>query len=1287
MPWLPRYIAHWCRFKRHHIHKNDTLIRRGGAFANPQRSYARRNEDREAESHWSASNAEWTRLRDLMAQNAYDTLFGRSNDMLAGKGGRRLGDEDESGSSKRNKTESTTSRQPHNTNPYPRKVELNAEGTPRTRETVFPEPSYRSRIMQSNYSSAIISPSDTRRPRDVPPSPEMSKVADDVSAEHGINIIKHNGDKARDSRVSYQHTQSRSSVEDQGQARDQEPQKRPKEKPFRDSDSINVVHFDGQVATESEDKNWRQTVLDRRGYGADQPNRRQSPLASTEQASQTSSAAAQIPSNQADGRRIDLEDSFSEGLQHRPLTRSGISRGVKHGEWPEEDWDVVGYDQKKHSTSLFKTKTLHDVKEQNFSTPPHGDESPVSIAESTLAGLQSRPLTQAEIRRSEQSGAWLEEDWDVNGYDQKKHSTSVFETKTLRDVEKKDPSTLSSNGNLNEFMNAEIRRDMQFGDWPTEAAHEHDHSGSVRGLAAVEIRWGNMSGNWPSNSLHDTPRERSTSDILGQLPKDDIDLLTASDIRASIGAKTKAGEQKQEKNKPRDQLEKDFVKAQKDGELESLIESKIINDQHIRRTEKQLLNKQKQESTTAESTSENASSYGIEGLAKLIQLGGDTLAKAFWSDPVDSSQLKAAKDLEIHLNTIRSAVEAGRAAMNEATSELSADIPSWKPLLTRVNLLRNPLLISVRNKLKPNHSPNGTDRAFNKTRMRGAQFTDKHLESAMATLKEMGKKELPYRSRKQISYTSRVVEKELKLMQKLIFHHQEHLQKSSIDESPDIVYWNIGYALHNLQEAMLELQMFLRHAMYKFDIKEELEDPSSIAYSASTSTDASANQETKPPRSHNIAAGQRLKNEVEAQKSAMQGLSDDGYNHASSSAISISVEEKKPLMDSLFRPFGLQLENLSKDSPKGETLEQEIKREHERINQEDFSVKASAAERKASNFDNESASSTSAQPFDTWKEIPILEEDTGREQERIDQEIVSMKVSEDEGRGHIVHNASTSSTSDQPFNKCQEGPTLEEETKQEQEQVDEQIAYRNMVNPKDTSTTEHPPQCDLPLSSFAQSTAPPPVSQATYTTLAYDPVAEAMYITNSTDTPSSPTPSIPIPVHSALATLDLPFKFLPYLPPRFDIHTVKPNLLVIRELPSSSTSLDVDSAPTSEIKYTRIPSESELRDDDWKRMINPVDGTTRLSPTGFVGVDDFREDIRREMAESRRVKEQEGREEETAQSAETSSSGSDAKQDKKAKRRGGVAGVFKTAIVAGAVCYIVGVGGEVVARDGQGRVF
>jgi hypothetical protein len=85
--------------------------------------------------------------------------------------------------------------------------------------------------------------------------------------------------------------------------------------------------------------------------------------------------------------------------------------------------------------------------------------------------------------------------------------------------------------------------------------------------------------------------------------------------------------------------------------------------------------------------------------------------------------------------------------------------------------------------------------------------------------------------------------------------------------------------------------------------------------------------------------------------------------------------------------------------------------------------------------------------------------------------------------------------------------------------------------------------------------------------------------------------------------------------------------------------------------------------------VNPIDGTARLSPTGYVGPEESAEHLERECEERRQAA---GR-----------FKGKDSERDEKPRkeRRWGGAGVVKTAIWVAGVCYVAGVMGEIASAS------
>ncbi|KAF2201487.1 hypothetical protein GQ43DRAFT_431606 [Delitschia confertaspora ATCC 74209] len=82
---------------------------------------------------------------------------------------------------------------------------------------------------------------------------------------------------------------------------------------------------------------------------------------------------------------------------------------------------------------------------------------------------------------------------------------------------------------------------------------------------------------------------RSTSDVLKQLPENDIDLITAEEIRARMGSKMNSQKHTEKKEKTRKELEQDFATAHTSQyALHPTLASGVLNEQHIRRTEREL---------------------------------------------------------------------------------------------------------------------------------------------------------------------------------------------------------------------------------------------------------------------------------------------------------------------------------------------------------------------------------------------------------------------------------------------------------------------------------------------------------------------------------------------------------------------------------------------------------------------------------------------------------------------------------------------------------------------------
>jgi hypothetical protein len=226
-------------------------------------------------------------------------------------------------------------------------------------------------------------------------------------------------------------------------------------------------------------------------------------------------------------------------------------------------------------------------------------------------------------------------------------------------------------------------------------------------------------------------------------------------------------------------------------------------------------------------------------------------------------------------------------------------------------------------------------------------------------------------------------------------------------------------------------------------------------------------------------------------------------------------------------------------------------------------------------------------------------------------------------------------------------------------------AHSSESQPTTSSSHEQPERADT-MPEISNVSERPPLISTRYKILTYDPSTEEMHIT-TTASKDTAKPVSAMAVHEALALLDHPAKFIPHIPKGFDVVTSKCNLLVLRE---SSTADAVSEILTSE----QITNESDVKDEEWRRMrVNPIDGTTRLSPTGFSGMDpEFQEDYDDHDANEKRKYYETWRAENAEREKRTKAS----KEKCKNKKTYSSAGVVKTAIVAGATCYVAGVIGE-----------
>jgi hypothetical protein len=211
--------------------------------------------------------------------------------------------------------------------------------------------------------------------------------------------------------------------------------------------------------------------------------------------------------------------------------------------------------------------------------------------------------------------------------------------------------------------------------------------------------------------------------------------------------------------------------------------------------------------------------------------------------------------------------------------------------------------------------------------------------------------------------------------------------------------------------------------------------------------------------------------------------------------------------------------------------------------------------------------------------------------------------------------------------------------------------------PAEAESVTEPPN----TSTFSSSTAH---LSTHYTIVIRDPHTDTMSITTSSTGPPRDT-SPAVPLHQALAALDSPARFVPHIAAGQEVVSAKKDILVLRD------ALDSDaSTRTFETISTSKPGNTEEAMYSSRDSINPIDGTARLSPTGYVGPEESPEHIESEFEERRHAA---GR----FNFKEAAEEQKPIEKGKKAKKRGGAGSVVKTAIWVAGICYVAGVVGEI----------
>lgn len=850
-------------------------------------------------------------------------------------------------------------------------------------------------------------------------------------------------------------------------------------------------------------------------------------------------------------------------------------------------------------------------------------------------------------------------------------TTSVFKSTSERETDEawrtvpKNFATPPSDAAYKVSLLPEKAVDIDlFPEYERTESNEHTTSANteVQGPDRQAQREAAMSKEHDSESVS-SPIPRSTSEKLSVLPNDDIDFLSAADIRASMAGKRASIKNDIEKPAKREALEKEFIGMERNyKDIDPMIESKTINDRLIRRTERRLQQLQENsktthtesESPTNPTTSEPyQSESSIDRLKRWLEESSATLSKHFWQDPVPegASELAASK---AYLDKIIARIQKGRSATAHVAEDLKRDIPACKKLLERLEddeeMLDHSTSVLRRRMMEASmqvSTPlNLKEMQTNDWKYKG---TELELSAAHNLLSEIERTRdttnVGELFRRRLRLAASVCHRNAKLTRSLIWSLQGRLGDDKVSSQVHAYYRVIAHRLLTLRDTQLALVQLVDRAMqiYKVTPKPLEEDVGALTHSRAISEEQAWHHSVEghaPNPTSNVTSDTHLANEIQAQKSAVRGLPKGTF------------DESGPLAHSLFRPFSLQLESLGKETDvdaEAEQLKEDARRE--------------LGESKLADEIRKVYEDVYGPITADHRQVPdVLDEVQGEENK---EEAVLQISRDDPVIASTEHVAELSSPPLEPVASLDAAPQEQRPATEVSSEVQgddaSNISTTPSENTKATETSTFSLPSETSSSAVTAESSHSDIEPATpslvdlpthYTILILDAKTDTLTITTST-TPPPRDPSPTIPIHHALSTLDSPAKFIPHITPDFEITTAKRDMLILRNRIAETPPFSMTSTPaateTTEAKPTK------------RHDMNPIDGTTRLSPTGYVGVEDVGQ-LEREFQERRMAARKMAREQE---------------EGRRSRKRGAGGGVVKTAIWAAAGCYVVGVLGEV----------
>ncbi|KAI8931305.1 hypothetical protein NX059_011647 [Plenodomus lindquistii] len=819
------------------------------------------------------------------------------------------------------------------------------------------------------------------------------------------------------------------------------------------------------------------------------------------------------------------------------------------------------------------------------------------------------------------------------------------------------------------------------------------HSVPAEGIIRAELETASYpiksSTSEPSTSQAKETNYQSTTRKLNQLPKDDIDFISADELRAAIRAKKRKYRSDQEKAAERKRLEHAFQATAEPSNVDIMIEAKAVNDQMIRRLKREMAEPEVPRQTIEASKKEHAANAtipdsslvesSVERIKNWFEQGGSVFASHFWQDPTEEVD---AMKTRVFFDKAVARIRKGRVALRQVVEDLETDLPASKPLLKRLRQDEE-LLDSAIQGLRT-RSDEGKVQTLSPKKIRAIQTLrlkfqdiDRELEQAYLVLQEAITADAVAAAtsafKRRLVIASRITQQSAKLSRYLIWSIQARLEDPAISKNILGSYKAVANSLLTLRDTQTSLARLIDRALsgYKVEAPKAWEGVSiskgvggEVPESSGSSRELLESKVSNAQIRADVVAEERLANEVDAQKTAMSGLSDDGYAHALKPIASKPIEEWPALAHSLFRPFGSVLANLTEN-----TSAQALKVEEQAKNaSHDANL---VAEVRAAYEDTYGPVIVGHKQLTDATEVIKKESESEVKQFDKDDPISDFTQPDNDPRleeAEVPSNATVPTIEAASVTKTDPAAVHTDESEQATSIASTCIAP---VTPFSTATELHPsPRVQTNDNSTS---VPEPSDLLThYTILLYNAQSDSVIVSTSTSpAPRNVTPIIALP--QALASLDTPAKFIPHIPDGLEIVAAKKDMLVLRDrLATFNGATPYPLKPTT--TSVSRPKEAEAKAS--RQNVNPIDGTARLSPTGYVGPEESQEQLEKDFQERRQTAKKL-----TGAEAKALTNQRMLYRDRETSRekRRGAGSVVKTAIWAAATCYVFGVIGEIVS--------